>query len=92
MAASHVTELTNLQEAAHALPWQVTDAPADYIASRLDHIVGVELPITRLLGKWKMSQNRSTADQLGVVAGLSSQQTEKAAGVARLVKDSSTRA
>jgi transcriptional regulator len=86
----HVTELTNKQERAHALPWQVSDAPADYIDSMLDKIVGVELPITRLLGKWKMSQNRSSADQLGVIAGLSSQQTEKASAVASLVKHTGT--
>jgi transcriptional regulator len=88
---SHVTELTNKQEAAQALPWQVSDAPADYVDSMLDKIVGVELPITRLLGKWKMSQNRPQADQLGVIAGLTSQQSEKSAAVASLVKNSSTK-
>jgi transcriptional regulator len=88
---SHVTELTNKQEAAQALPWQVSDAPADYVDSMLDKIVGVELPITRLLGKWKMSQNRPQADQLGVIAGLTAQQSEKSVAVASLVKDSSTK-
>lgn len=83
---SHVSELTGQQEAAQATPWKITDAPADYVAGRLEHIVGIEIPITRLLGKWKMSQNRSPADQAGVVAGLESQQTEKSTAVARLVK------
>ncbi len=82
----HVTELTNKQEATQPKPWQVSDAPADYITSMLDKIVGVEIPITRLLGKWKMSQNRSIADQLGVVAGLSSQHSEKSAAVASVVR------
>ena len=86
----NVTELTKQQEAMQALPWQVTDAPADYIESMLDKIVGVELTITRILGKWKMSQNRPVADQLGVVAGLGSQQTERSAVVAQLVKDCGT--
>jgi transcriptional regulator len=84
---SHVTELSNQQEATQVRPWRVSDAPADYVDGRLDHIVGVELPITRILGKWKMSQNRSPADQLGVITGLDAQQTEKSAAVAHLVKE-----
>ncbi|MES2626852.1 MAG: FMN-binding negative transcriptional regulator, partial [Pseudomonadota bacterium] len=84
---ANVTELTNKQEATQAVPWQVADAPADYITSMLDKIVGVEIPITRLLGKWKMSQNRPSADQLGVIAGLTAQDTEKSAAVAQLVKE-----
>jgi transcriptional regulator len=83
---SHVTELTSGQEAEQAMPWKVTDAPAEYVDGRLDHIVGVELLITRILGKWKMSQNRSPADQSGVIAGLNAQQTEKSMTLARLVK------
>jgi transcriptional regulator len=82
----HVTSLTNQQESTQALPWQVTDAPAGYIATMLDKIVGVEIPVTRLLGKWKVSQNRPMADRLGVVAGLNSQQTEKAAAMEAIVK------
>lgn len=83
---AHVTALTNQHEAMQALPWQVTDAPADYIEQMLGKIVGVEIPVTKLLGKWKVSQNRPVADRLGVVAGLNSQQTEKAALMETLVK------
>jgi transcriptional regulator len=48
----------------------VEDAPAQFVAAQLRGIVGVEIPISRLEGKWKMSQNRSVADQEGVIAGL----------------------
>jgi transcriptional regulator len=51
-------------------PWQVDDAPADYIAAQLRGIVGLRLSITRLEGKTKMSQNRAAADRAGVAAGL----------------------
>ncbi|MES2606402.1 MAG: FMN-binding negative transcriptional regulator [Pseudomonadota bacterium] len=83
---AHVTALTNEHEASQALPWQVTDAPADYIDSMLEKIVGIELPVTRMLGKWKVSQNRPQADRMGVMAGLNSQQTESAAAMEALVK------
>lgn len=69
-----VTRLTQTHEAAQALPWQVSDAPADYIESMLAAIVGIEIPIERLVGKWKISQNRAPADMQGVAAGLASVQ------------------
>ncbi len=65
-----VTDLTNQQEAARPTPWHVDDAPADYISAQLKAIVGLEIPVQRLEGKWKMSQNRSPADRQGVVDGL----------------------
>jgi transcriptional regulator len=65
-----VTTLTNRHEAARSDPWQVTDAPADYVDSMLGAIVGIEIPLTRLVGKWKMSQNRPARDREGVVEGL----------------------
>jgi transcriptional regulator len=83
---AHVTALTNEHEARHALPWQVSDAPVDYIEQMLGKIVGVEIPIKRLLGKWKVSQNRPLPDRMGVVAGLNSLQTENAAAMEALVK------
>ena len=66
-----VTRLTNLHEAAQSEPWQVSDAPDDYIATRLRGIVGVELEITRLEAKAKLSQDKSAADQAGVHTTLS---------------------
>ena len=68
-----VTRLTERQETPRAEPWAVSDAPPDYIETMLKGIVGFALPITRLEGKWKMSQNRSAVDQEGVVAGLSAE-------------------
>ena len=65
-----VTRLTLAHEGHQAAPWAVSDAPADYIEQLLKAIVGIEIPIVRLTGKWKMSQNRSSADRRGVVAGL----------------------
>jgi transcriptional regulator len=65
-----VTRLTRTHESGRAEPWAVTDAPADFIQSQLKGIVGFELPIVRLEGKWKMSQNRSAEDRAGVVEGL----------------------
>ena len=65
-----VSSLTDRHEADRASPWQVTDAPADYIDGMLRAIVGFALPITRLEGKRKLSQNRSPADVQGVRQGL----------------------
>lgn len=65
-----VTRLTDLHEKRRAEPWAVTDAPADFVETHLRGIVGIEIPIERLEGKWKMSQNRPAADRTGVAAGL----------------------
>jgi transcriptional regulator len=69
-----VTRLTRRQEEARAEPWAVTDAPADFIDTMLKGIVGLALPIARLEGKWKMSQNRPAEDRAGVVAGLTGEE------------------
>jgi transcriptional regulator len=79
-----IGELTDSREAPRAHPWAVEDAPADFVTAQVRGIVGVAIPIARIEGKWKMSQNRSPADRAGVVAGL----TEAgAADVARLVPE-----
>lgn len=65
-----VTRLTDLHEASRAEPWAVKDAPDPFIAAQLRGIVGLRLPITRIEGKRKMSQNRSDADRQGVATGL----------------------
>ena len=62
--------LTAHHEKASARPWAVRDAPAEYIERLLRAIVGIEIPITRLHGKWKMSQNRPVQDQRNIAAGL----------------------
>jgi transcriptional regulator len=63
-------KLTERHEAGRADPWAMADAPADYLASMLKAIVGFRLPIERLEGKWKLSQNRTPEDRAGVVKGL----------------------
>jgi transcriptional regulator len=65
-----VTRLTNHHESPRAAPWAVSDAPADFVQGMLRGIVGIRLPIARLEGKVKMSQNRPAADQSGVIGGL----------------------
>jgi transcriptional regulator len=82
-----VTQLTEVHEAGQALPWQVSDAPKDFTDQMLSRIVGIEIPISRLQGKWKVSQNRKLGDRLGVAAGLESQATERSRGMAKLVME-----
>ena len=65
-----VSRLTRQHEAARAQPWAVSDAPADYVQQMLRAIVGIRIPLLRLVGKWKISQNRDAADRLGVARGL----------------------
>lgn len=65
-----VTVLTDQHEAGRSAPWRVGDAPPSYIEEQLDGIVGFRMPIARLVGKRKLSQNRSPEDRAGVVAGL----------------------
>ena len=81
-----VTRLTDAHESGKAVPWKVADAPTDYIDKMLDAIVGIEIPITTLVGKWKMSQNRLPADRLGTVAGLQASGDANARAVAALVQ------
>jgi transcriptional regulator len=68
-----VSRLTDHKEKPRAEPWAVTDAPERFVAGQLKGIVGFALPIARLQGKWKMSQNRPPEDRDGVVAGLTAE-------------------
>jgi transcriptional regulator len=79
-----IGRLTASQEASRSPPWAVADAPDDFIASQLRGIVGIEIPITRIEGKWKVSQNRAEADRRGVVDGLAA---EGAQAMAQLVAE-----
>ncbi|HVW12118.1 MAG TPA: FMN-binding negative transcriptional regulator [Bryobacteraceae bacterium] len=67
---AQIEVLTASQETQRAEPWKVTDAAEPFIAGQIGAIVGVEIPISSLEGKWKVSQNRSAADREGVVEGL----------------------
>lgn len=86
---SLVERLTNYNEAARPEPWKVSDAPEEYVESQLRAIVGIEMPITRLAGKWKVSQNRPHADRKSVVEGLGSLQDPEASAMAELVRQRS---
>jgi transcriptional regulator len=77
-----VTALTQTHEAGRVAPWQVSDAPADYVERMVAAVVGIEIPIRRLEGKWKMSQNRPDADRAGVARGLRSEGGADAATMA----------
>lgn len=81
-----VEKLTDRHEAARPEPWHLTDAPADYIDSMVAAIVGIEMPITKLIGKWKVSQNRPAQDRAGVVAGLMRERGQPGADMADLVR------
>jgi transcriptional regulator len=80
-----ITQLTNTHEGSRTAPWQVTDAPGDFIEQMSRQIVGIEIPITRIFGKWKVSQNRSEADRTGVVAGLEASADPRSQQMADLV-------
>ncbi|MYM88835.1 FMN-binding negative transcriptional regulator [Rugamonas sp. FT82W] len=62
--------MTAFHESGMPQPWELDDAPIDFMAATMKAIVGIEIPIDSLVGKWKVSQNRGAADQRGVVAGL----------------------
>lgn len=83
----HVAELTHRNEAGRAVPWHVSDAPSGYIDALLGAIVGIEIPIARLAGKWKVSQNRALRDQLGVISGLSEALDVKSQQMAEAVRN-----
>ena len=83
----HLNELTDFQEAPFAERWSVADAPPEFIEGMAKAIVGIEISVDRLEGKWKVSQNRSTADQQGVVAGLETLDSHASHEMANLVRD-----
>jgi transcriptional regulator len=77
-------DLTRLKEGVRLAPWHVDDAPPEFVVAQMKGIVGVEIPIDRIEGKWKVSQNRPEADRAGVLAGL---RAESAEAMARLVAE-----
>jgi len=81
-----IAALTARQEAFRAEPWAVSDAPADFIALQRRAVVGIEIEIADIRGKWKTSQNRSAADRDGVVAALEALGGDEAAAMATAVR------
>jgi transcriptional regulator len=83
---AHLQKLTGIHEAESPIPWKIGDAPADYIASQMKGIVGLEMDIERLEGKWKISQNRSEKDRSGVAKGLAELNTTESLEMKALVE------
>ncbi len=82
---SHLHGLTAHNEQSFAEPWTVSDAPEEYVGKLVRAIVGIELTITRIVGKWKVSQNQPPANQAGVVDGLRQLAVHNAGPMADLV-------
>jgi transcriptional regulator len=80
-----VTALTDTHEQMRPAPWLVTDAPAEFIDKMVNAIVGIELTIDRLEGKWKLSQNRLPTDRQGVVDGARREPGQVAPGMPEMV-------
>jgi transcriptional regulator len=83
--AQQITELTLSQEGNRNEPWAVTDAPPTFIQSQIKGIIGLEIEIAEISGKWKVSQNRPVADRVGVAEGLE-KEAAGAPDMARLVR------
>lgn len=90
--AAQIAALTHQQEDARAESWAVSDAPPRFVEAQLKGIVGIEIPITRIEGKWKVSQNRPEADRIGVVAGLRADGGEDRLTMAELVASGGAKA
>ncbi len=84
---SHVEALTREHEGKRDAPWAVTDAPADFIEKMVAAVVGIEISITRLVGKWKVSQNRSISDRVGVVGALEREAVPSGTTIAALIRE-----
>jgi len=78
--------LTDIHEAGSAAPWRVSDAPAEYIRGLLKRVIGVELTIGRMEGKWKLDQGESERSRVGVVKGLEAVGTPESLAMKGLVE------
>lgn len=83
---AHLEQLTYSQENEREHPWVLNDAPKEYIDTLVGHVVGIEFEITRLTGKWKLSQNRPVGDQAGVIEGLKTENEAGAQAIALLMQ------
>ncbi len=84
---AHLTQLTDAHEDQFAHQWKVTDAPENFVEKMMGAIVGLEMTITHMEGKWKLSQNRDEADRKGVIAGLGAQTDADSQAVHAMMKE-----
>ena len=84
---AQIENLTAKMEAGSAEPWQPSDAPADYIEKLIAAVVGIEIEITKLEGKWKVSQNQPPENLTGVANGLRERNTANDLRMAELVSE-----
>lgn len=84
---SHVEELTQHLEQNQAEPWHISDAPEDFTAKLIKGIVGIEIPLDTLTGKWKLGQNRSEIDQQGIIASLAEKADDDAVCLAGALRE-----
>lgn len=84
---NHLERITHQMEAGRSTPWAVDDAPTDYVEAMAARVVGVELVVEQLVGKWKLSQNQPESHRAGVVQGLEREGHSTAADLARLVRE-----
>lgn len=82
-----VARLTRKMEAGQPVPWKMGDAPADFISQMLGAIVGIEIEVTRLVGKWKLGQNKAAADRRGAAEALLASQAEEQHAVGQAMLD-----
>jgi transcriptional regulator len=80
-----LVKLTDRNEAGREHRWHVSDAPDDYVRAEMRHVIGIELRIESLIGRYKLSQNRNAADQEGARAGLAAASTEREHDVAKAI-------
>jgi transcriptional regulator len=85
---AHLEKLTDAHEASSANPWKVSDAPEDFIRQQIKGIVGLEMPIRRLEGKWKVRQNRTEKDRIAVEEGLTELNTPESLAMRKLLERS----
>ncbi len=78
----HLAELVRVNEAGRNPEWHVTDAPADFMEKMVGAVVGIEIPVRRLIGKWKLNQNRPESDRESVVVALQADGSPAALSVA----------
>ena len=85
--SAHIERLTNREESGFAQPWSVRDAPSDFTEKMLGAVIGIEIAITSLDGRWKVSQNRSNPDRSGVAEALRKQGAAGAHEMAAYIED-----